>query len=182
MSCARISGTILCKLPCVRYKITDSRLFNKGQHPQFRWSRRWKSWDLVEVNTWASPEIKTITVTQDVFAGATFSIPCREFIPIEGDSLARTWKKNGTIVQYPRAPYAILNMKETANEIRKFVARNIGKSISYYILEKKDPLLSKTYAMAYAMVFRPNDFANVYTLFYSLYQYLLLTSVIERGK
>jgi hypothetical protein len=161
VTCARISGSTLCNLPCVRYRITDSVLFDKGEHPQYRWSQRWSSWDIVELDTWASNEVKTITVTQDVFGGATFRIQCREFIPVEGDSLARTWKKDGETVYYKRAPYAILNMKETAKEIRRFVARNVGTSISYYILEKKDRLLSKTYAMAYSMVFRSNDFANV---------------------
>lgn len=80
---------------------------------------------------------------------------------MEGDSLARTWKKNGTTVYYQRAPYAILSMKETGNEMKRFVANNIGASIKYYIMQKQDRLLSSTYAMAYAMVFRPRDFAEV---------------------
>lgn len=52
-------------------------------------------------------------------------------------------------------------MRETGDEIRKFVFKNIGNSIKYYIMEKKDKLLSNTYAMAYAMVFRSKDFAEV---------------------
>lgn len=161
MTCAKLSNATLCKLPCTRYKITNSSLFDKGQHPQFRWSQRWSNWDLVEIDTWASPEVKILTVTQDVFGGATLKIKCREFIHVKGDSLARTWKKDGQSVQYPRAPYAIANMTETGNEIRSFVANKIGTSISYYVLQKKDALLSKTYAIAYNMVSRSNDFANV---------------------
>ncbi|MCJ1399486.1 hypothetical protein MMC11_002688, partial [Xylographa trunciseda] len=112
-TCARISGPTLRSLPCVRYNIMDSSLFDKGQHPQFRWSQRWSSWDLVEIDTWASPEVKTIMVTQDVLGGSAFKIKCRQFKPLEGDSLARTWKKDGSTVYYQRAPYAILSMKET---------------------------------------------------------------------
>lgn len=157
----RLSGATLANLPCVRYRIVESRLFDKGQHPQFRWSQRWSSWEANEIQTWASTEIKTITVTQDVFGGSTFSIRCREYVPQAGDSLARTWKKNGQVVEYPRAAYAVASMRETGKEIRRFVAANIGASFKYYISEKKDALLSSTYAMAYAMVFRSNDFAEV---------------------
>jgi len=52
-------------------------------------------------------------------------------------------------------------MKETGNEIKKFVAKNIGSSIKYYIMEKKDELLSSTYGMAYDMVFRSYAFPKV---------------------
>lgn len=116
---------------------------------------------MVEIDTWASTDIKTILITQDVLGGSTYPIRCRKFIPVEGDSLARKWKKNGAPIQYERAPYAILSMKETGNEIRRFVANNVGKSIKYYIIESKDKLLSSTYAMAYSMVFRPRDFPEV---------------------
>ena len=116
---------------------------------------------MVEIDQWRSPETKVITVTQDVFGGSTFDIVCREFIPVEGDSLQRTWKKNGVTQYYPRAPYAIANMKETGNEIKRFVADNIASSIKHFIDVKNDELLQSTYAMAHAMVFRPLKFAHV---------------------
>lgn len=182
MRCAKISRPTLCNLPCVRYNIMDSSLFDKGQHPQFRWSRRWPSWDLVEVDTWSSSEIKTITVTQDVLGGSSMKIRCRKFIPMVGDSLARTWKKDGATVSYQRAPYAILSMRETGKEIKRFVANNISASIKYYILEKQDRLLSSTYAMAYAMVFRPRDFAEVWEIFFLFPYYFTLTNPYSRMK
>ena len=120
---------------------------------------------MIEIDTWASSETKTILITQDVLGGSTYSIRCRKFIPMEGDSLARKWKKNGAPIHYERAPYAILSMKETGNEIRRFVANNVGKSIKYYIFQTKDKLLSSTYAMAYAMVFRSRDFPEVGAIF-----------------
>lgn len=116
---------------------------------------------MVEIETWASAEVKVITVTQDVFGGSTFDIRCREFIPVEGDSLERTWKKDGVTQYYRRAPYAIANMKETARAITRFVATNIGSCIKHYINVKDDRLLQSTYAMAYAMVFQPRRFAGV---------------------
>ncbi len=161
LRCLELSKPTLANLPCVRYKITDSRLFDKGNHPQYRWSKRWPSWDMLEIDTWQSAEVKVITITQDVLGGSTFDIPCREFIPVEGDSLERTWKKNGVTQHYPRAPYAIASMKETGNAVARFVANNIGSSIKYYISVKTDKLLQSTYSMAYAMVFRSAQFAQV---------------------
>ena len=161
LTCLKLSKPTLANLPCVRYKITDSRLFDKGKHPQYKWSKRWPSWDMIEIDTWRSAEVKVITVTQDVLGGSTFDIPCREFIPVEGDSLERTWKKNGVTQYYPRAPYAIANMKETGNAVARFVANNIGSSIKHYINVKNDKLLQSTYSMAYAMVFRSAQFAQV---------------------
>ena len=159
--CQSLSKPTLVNLPCVRYKITDSRLFDKGQHPQFKWSKRWSSWKMVEIEQWRSPETKVITITQDVFGGSTFDLVCREFIPIEGDSLQRTWKKNGITQYYPRAPYAIANMRETSNEIKRFVTNNNASSMKHFIDIKNDKLLRSTYAMAHAMVFRPLQFTQV---------------------
>ena len=159
--CSQLSKPTLVELPCVRHKITDASLFDKGQHPQYKWSRRWSSWKMVEIDTWQSEEIKIITVTQDVFGGDTFSLACREFVPLEGDSLSRMWKRDGVTQYYHRAPYAIASMKKTAKEIGRFVANNIRSSIKYYIDTKVDKLLQMTYAMGYNIVFRPHAFPAV---------------------
>ena len=124
---------------------------------------------MIEIDQWRSPDIKVITVTQDVLGGSTFDIACREFIPVEGDSLQRTWKKDGITQYYPRAPYAIANMKETGKAIARFVASNIGSSIRNYINSKNDRLLQSTYGMAYAMVFSPAQFPQVSPLFLCSY-------------
>ncbi len=116
---------------------------------------------MVEIDTWRSAEVKVITITQDVLGGSTFNIPCREFIPVEGDSLERTWKKRGVTQYYPRAPYAIANMKDTGDAVARFVANNVGSSIKHYINVKNDNLIRSTYSMAYAMVFQSNQFAQV---------------------
>lgn len=109
---------------------------------------------MIEVNTWRSAEVKVITITQDVLGGSVFNLQCREFIPVEGDSLERIWKKRGITQYYPRAPYAIANMKETGDTLARFVANNVGSSIKHYINVTNDKLIQSTYLMAYAMAFR----------------------------
>ena len=116
---------------------------------------------MVEIDHWRSPEVKAITITQDVFGSSSFDIVCREFIPIKGDSLQRIWKKNGITQHYPRAPYAIANMKETGCEIKRFVTNNIASLMRHFIDVEKDELLRSTYAMAHAMVFSPLQFTQV---------------------
>ena len=153
-TCLKLSRPTLANLPCVRYKITDSRLTDKGEHPQYKWSKRWPSWDMTEVDTWRSAEVKVITITQDVLGGSVFNLQCREFIPVEGDSLERIWKKRGITQFYPRAPYAIANMKETGDALARFVANNVDSSIKHYIDVTNDKLIQSTYLMAYAMAFR----------------------------
>lgn len=161
LTCLELSKPTLARLPCVRCKITDSRLFDKGEHPQYKWSKRWPSWDMTEVDTWRSAEVKVITITQDVLGGSTFNLPCREFIPVDGDSLERIWKKRGITQNYPRAPYAIANMKETGDAVARFVANNVSSSIENYIDVTNDKLLQSTYSMAYAMAFRSGQFTQV---------------------
>lgn len=67
-------------------------------------------------------------------------------------------------MEYYRGPYAVADMQETAEEVKTFVARNIGTSVMHYIMVKDDKLLRITYAMAYAQVFRAHDFPEVRTL------------------
>ncbi|KAL2044247.1 hypothetical protein N7G274_002952 [Stereocaulon virgatum] len=109
---------------------------------------------------WQTAEVKVITVTQDVFAGSNFDIACRKFIPAEGDSLERIWKRNGVTQYYPRALYAIANMRETSDAIARFVATRTGPSVQHYINVRHEKLLQSIYAMAYAMVFRPIRFTQ----------------------
>ena len=126
---------------------------------------------MVEVGTWASGDVKIITITQDVFGGFTFDLCCRQFVPIEGDSLERKWCKDGITQLWPRAPYAIANMKDTGKTVARFVATNTGSFIKHYINVENDRLLRTTYTMAYAMVFQPARFTEVSSSHYAFWKF-----------
>lgn len=102
---------------------------------------------IVEIQEWESPDVKTIELTQDV-GGASYKVNVRKFIPVEGDSLERKWTTNGERRSYRCATYAIVNMKETGQQMLKFVEDNITTAIAYYIGDS-DELLRETYSMAY---------------------------------
>jgi hypothetical protein len=137
-------------LPCLRYKVPDIAVYSKGEHPQFIWSQRWKKMHIVDIDSWASDVVKTISVTQGV-GDSYYELRVRKFVPHVGDSLQRKWKTNGYAMSYDCEPYAIVDMAETGKTLMKFADENLGKSINYYINDKddNDNLLRRTYAMAY---------------------------------
>ncbi|KAJ8130806.1 hypothetical protein O1611_g2822 [Lasiodiplodia mahajangana] len=146
LTCKMVTETALSRPICVRKKVTEAKLFAKGEHPQFRWSQRWKSMKPIDIKNWASSEVRTIWVTQDV-AGLKYPLRVRKFIPIPGDSLQRNWSTNGVEKHYDCTNYAIENMLEAGRDLEKFVDGSIALSIDYYI-DKSDWLLHQTYHMA----------------------------------
>lgn len=106
---------------------------------------------IVEIEEWANPEIKTITVTQDV-EGLTYDLQVREFVPVKGDSLFRAWRTNGVERRHAVTNYAIAHMAQTGLEFAAFAEKNIGKFIKFYI-NRSDKLMWSTYCMAYKYSF-----------------------------
>ena len=146
ITCKMATETALTRPLCVRKKVTDARIFAEGSHPQFRWTQRWKHMKIVEITEWASKEVKTIRLTQDV-GNLSYPLRVRQFIPKKGDSLQREWSTRGKPNAFKCAPYAIENMKQTSGELAAFVERSIEPSITYYI-DDSDWLLNSTYRMA----------------------------------
>jgi hypothetical protein len=102
---------------------------------------------VVEIEEWRTPEIKTITLTQDV-EGLTYDLQVREFIPVEGDSLSRAWRTNGEEKMHAVTNYAIAYMAQTGLEFAAFAEKSIRQFIKFYI-DRNDKLMWNTYCMAY---------------------------------
>lgn len=102
--------------------------------------------DLVDITHWRSYEIKTIEVTQ-IFLHAPYSIEVREFIPLEGDMLEEKWTDGDVTKSHRIPPYALADMKKTAQTMRSFLDKNI---ITYVkgTTGSLDLLLWNTYQMA----------------------------------
>lgn len=110
---------------------------------------------MVEISKWRSQEIKTIEITQDL-GGASYKLRVREFAPVDGDALARSWVTGGVTKYYECPPYAIVNMKQAGVEYMQYVDNNIATAIESEI-DETDKLLWNTYSMA----FRYSEFAEV---------------------
>ena len=130
---------------------------------------------IIEIRDWRSPEIKTITLTQDV-GGVSYDLQVREYLPQEGDALQRTWKTGGIQHSYECAPYAIANMQKTGQDIIRLVDNNISTFIEFYV-DEDNKLLRNTYSMAY----RYMEIAEVCCLLKKLLPILTLSSS-ERKK
>ena len=102
--------------------------------------------DLVDITDWRSHEIKTIEVTQ-MFLHAPYFIEVREFIPLEGDMLEEKWTDGGVMKSHRIPPYALADMKKTAQTMRCF----LGRSTVTYVkgtVGNSDAFLWTTYQMA----------------------------------
>lgn len=102
--------------------------------------------DLVDIIDWRSHETKTIEITQ-TFLHAPQPIEVREFVPVEGDMLEEQWTDGAVMKRHRTPPYALADMKKTAQTMRFFLDRSI---IAYVkgAIGHLDPLLWSTYQMA----------------------------------
>ena len=96
---------------------------------------------------WASEEIKTITLTQDI-GTPSIQLNVREFIPQDGDCQGKTWVTQGVRHYYPCTNYAIANMHQTAQMYIDRVCTQIEPVIDFYIPEEDD-FLRSTYILAH---------------------------------
>jgi len=147
LTCQRVMKPTLRKLPCLRYKLTEVRLFREGSFAVgHEWSHRWSGKTLDDITHWASSEVKMVQVTQD-YSPSPISFEVREFEPMPGDKLQRRWVHEGVQKTATLPNYAILNMKDAVKAHREFIV-NEGPYFFKNTLNYNDRLLSGTYTMA----------------------------------
>lgn len=148
LTCQRVSRKTLSGLPCLRYLITDASLYREQRAPYQLFSQRWQSMDLVDIDLWASDEIRKIEISP-VFVNAPFELEVRRFVPFEGDMLQEKWTdENRNIKTHDIPPYAIASMEATAQAFQSYVDRNIS---TYLVgaIGNLDVLLWTTYTTAF---------------------------------
>ncbi|KAL5326373.1 hypothetical protein ACEPPN_004057 [Leptodophora sp. 'Broadleaf-Isolate-01'] len=146
LTCKKVANTRVVHLPCLRYKIPDARLFREGYVVDLIWSKRWESMEMNDVSTWADSETRCIKITQG-YSPNPITLRVRKFIPVQGDSLSRTWKHAGIPKSVTLPPYAIESLKEAGRAYRDYIARE-GTQFFVSTLDKDDPLIFHTYSMA----------------------------------
>jgi hypothetical protein len=134
------------KLPCLRYKLTEVRLFVASMAPGRVWSTRWQDMQLKDINNWASSETRTIKLTQD-YVATPLTIQVRRFIPLESDMLDRSWAHGSVKKSVTLPPYAFANMREALKIYVDFINR---EGIRHFdnILDRNDRLVRATYSAA----------------------------------
>jgi hypothetical protein len=134
------------KLPCLRYKITDIRLFKPGQVPGMEWTHRWSNNKLNDISTWSSREVKIIQVTEG-YGSKPLTLQVREFVPLEGDMLRRNWDANGVKKSATLPPYAIVDLVAAEKACWEYLKQGPAEFFKS-VLNRKDKLLRATYDMA----------------------------------
>ncbi|KAI0602176.1 hypothetical protein F4775DRAFT_588403 [Biscogniauxia sp. FL1348] len=150
LNCKNVVKPIMCKLPCLRWIITDSSLYREQHMPYQLFSRRWQSMDLIDITNWASSEVKTILISQ-IFLDAPYEVEVREFVPVEGDMVDAVWR-SGSVVKRQRAPlYALSDMEKTAKMLEQFIDANVATYINA-VTERLHPLFWQTYKFAFRYI------------------------------
>ena len=153
----------MSKLPCLRYKLADVRLFREGSFATgHEWSHRWSGKKMENITGWASSNTKTICVTQD-YGDSAIAVKVGQFIPVKGDMLHRQWADGNIIKSVPIPNYAIVDMEAALRAYKDHIV-NDGPKYFKSALNFNDRLLWDTYSMAIdysktAAVRRPCSFA-----------------------
>ena len=135
------------RLPCIRRKITEVKLFKPGQVQGFEWTRRWKDSIVDNIAKWASAEDRVIRVSEG-YTTRFVELRVRAFVPQDGDKLERTWVYNGVKKSAPIPPYAIVDLDAAQASYTDYINRGIAECIDS-IFGNKDGLLARTYQLAW---------------------------------
>ncbi|KAK8049734.1 hypothetical protein PG994_011464 [Apiospora phragmitis] len=146
LTCAKVSHGKVSRLPCLRYKITDVRLFKPGQIKGHEWTRRWQEGVADDISNWASFETRNVGVTEG-YTHQPVVLRVRQFVPQEGDSLERTWVYNGVRRSVRIPAFAIVNLEEARSAYEDHLTRGV-KDFCRNVVSSKHKLIWGTYAAA----------------------------------
>jgi len=144
MTCKKVVSTKASRFPCLRYKITDVRLYKPGQAKGFEWTRRWDNNVSDSIQKWASSEIKIIRLSEG-YSDQTLQCRVRRFVPQPGDKLTRSWSYNGEKKEVELPPYALVSIDEGRFAYEKHIERSLNQTCTALCAKEPGGLLYKTY-------------------------------------
>lgn len=162
LTCANVASTKAGRFPCLRYKITDVKLYKPGQVPGYEWTRRWTNSITDPIQKWACPEVKVIRVSAG-YSNRAIELQVRKFIPQDGDKLSRTWDHNGTKKSVAIPPYALIDLESTKSAYSSHI-QDIMNDTIHTVLGSPDGLLCKTYFRAVRLLRDPSAEEDVIRL------------------
>lgn len=118
-------------LPCLRYKITEVRLFKSGQVPGFEWTNRWIDNISDNIGKWASDDVKTIQISK-TGSSQHIELRVRRFEPFPGDKVRRTWVHNGTQRSVEVPPYALVNLDHAKQAYSRHIMAALGETLGHF--------------------------------------------------
>jgi len=148
-TCMTVSNKKVHYLPCLRYRLTECTLYRTGKAPGLEFTFRWPVMRLKDITDWESSNLRTVLIKSDV-CDVPFKLVVRRFIPIpHKDSVHRSWLdyRNGVKKFKETTPYAVVNMKNAVQDMKKYIAENVFGCMDYF-LRGSDQLVKETYGFA----------------------------------
>ncbi|KAH8675648.1 hypothetical protein BX600DRAFT_179924 [Xylariales sp. PMI_506] len=150
LTCSKVSNVKVWRVPCLRYKITDVKLFKPGPVTGHEWTRRWVEGIADDIALWASSETRNVCVTEG-YTSRPVVLRVREFIPQDGDVLERSWFHRGEKKSVTVPPFAIVNLEEAKAAYTNHINERT-KECCQRVISHKDKLILATYALAFNMM------------------------------
>lgn len=154
LTCKKVSNSRAGRFPCLRYKITDIRLFKPGQVPGFEWTRRWNNNISDPIQNWASEDLKTIFIS-DGLSNRFVEVQVRRFIPQAGDKLERTWDFKGMKKSVSIPPYALVKLEDVKKAYSEHIQESMREAFGS-LLGRPESLLYQTYDRAWRIFRDPS--------------------------
>ncbi|KAM0359097.1 hypothetical protein ACHAP4_003999 [Fusarium culmorum] len=154
LTCKKVSNSRAGRFPCLRYKITDIRLFKPGQVPGYEWTRRWTNNISDPIQSWATEEPRTIYLSGGL-SNKCVKVKVQRFIPQAGDKLERTWDYQGVKKSVTIPPYAMVNLEEVKSEYLNHIESTMQDAFTK-LLGSPDGLLFRTYLRAWKIFKDPS--------------------------
>ncbi|KFA73353.1 hypothetical protein S40288_03882 [Stachybotrys chartarum IBT 40288] len=158
LTCLKVSNTKMGHFPCLRYKITDVKMYKPGQVPGYEWTLRWSKNITEPVQKWISPEIKIIRISEG-FSRRTLNLEVREFQPQHGDKLERTWYSNGQQKSVKIPPYALVSLDEVSTAYLRYICDSMVEAMPRF-LGHQNGLVYRTYKQAWALCKNPQSISQ----------------------
>ncbi|KAK0746284.1 hypothetical protein B0T18DRAFT_148135 [Schizothecium vesticola] len=154
ISCKKIAANSrVYRLNCLRWKITDVKLFKPGQVKGHEWTNRWRDSVVDDISTWDAPDSRVIRVTEG-YTGRSVELKVRRFQPLEGDKIDRSWVSGGIKKSVKIPPYAIVDMESAKGAFDDYIRSGLVDCCKR-LLGAREKLLWQTYALAIKTVQNP---------------------------
>ena len=136
------------RLPCLRWKLSNTVLCKPGPVPGYEWSRRWQVDKEYQIRNWENQEEKEIYLA-DSFNMIVVKLRVRRFVPQVGDKLQRTWDHQGVRHSVDIPPYALIELEKGSQEYSENLMSERSLGVMFkQLLGPPDGLIFKTYQWA----------------------------------
>ncbi|KAK2590507.1 hypothetical protein QQS21_011810 [Conoideocrella luteorostrata] len=180
LTCKKMSSNKANRFPCLRYRLTDVRLFKPGQVPGYEWTRRWTNNISDPIQKWASPDVKSIRISTG-YSNKCIILQVRKFVPQEGDKLERTWVFQGTRRSVNVPPYALTDLEEGKTAYMKHITEAMGDTLQS-IAERSSGIMKETYLLAFRIYndpALPPDWTSLFRWTFTLWTAIRLSTTSD---